>query len=130
MTTIQLTAAIAAGSVLTGLLGALTGLGGGFIVVPVLTMAFGIDLRYAVGASLVCVIATSTGSAARYVREGFANIRIGMFLEVATSAGAVLGALAAPRVPAAWIGGLFGLLLLHAAWLTLHRTSETGPPGA
>lgn len=130
MTTIQLTAAIAAGSLLTGVLGALTGLGGGFIVVPVLTMVFGIDIRYAVGASLVCVIATSTGSAARYVREGYTNIRIGMFLEVATSIGAVAGALIAPQVPAAWIGGLFGVLLLHAAWLTVRRASEDSAPVA
>ncbi len=124
MTAFEFTAAIAFGSLLTGLLGALTGLGGGFIVVPVLTLVFGVDIRYAVGASLICVIATSCGSAARYVREGYSNIRIGMFLEVATSIGAVLGAIASPKVPGSWIGAIFGMVLLHAAWLTARRRSE------
>lgn len=130
MNALQLTAVIAFGSVLTGLLGALTGLGGGFIVVPVLTLVFGVDIRYAVGASLICVIATSSGSAARYVREGYSNIRIGMFLEVATSTGALLGAVIAPRVPASWIGAIFGLVLLQAAWLTIRRRSEALPAAA
>ena len=92
MSAIGFTTAIAFGSILTGALGSLTGLGGGFIVVPVLTLCFGVNIRYAVGASLICVIATSSGSAAKYVREGYSNIRLGMFLEVATSVGAVLGA--------------------------------------
>ena len=92
-----------------------------------MTLVFGVDIRYAVGASLICVIATSSGSAARYVREGYSNIRIGMFLEVATSIGAVLGALVAPRVPASWIGAIFGVVLLQAAWLTIRRRSEALP---
>ncbi|MGA8937535.1 MAG: TSUP family transporter, partial [Acidobacteriaceae bacterium] len=75
-----------------GLLGALTGLGGGVVIVPVLALLFGVDIRYAIGASIVSVIATSSGAAVAYVREGLSNIRIGMFLEVATTVGAVLGA--------------------------------------
>src|SRR5215470_17079660 len=118
MTQWQFTLAIALASAATGFLGSLTGLGGGFIVVPLLTLGFGVDLRYAIGASLVCIIATSTGAAARYVREGFSNIRIGMFLEVATSLGAVIGAWIAPALPSRVIGGFFGFVLLYAAWQT------------
>ena len=73
------------GSLVAGFLGALTGLGGGVVIVPMLTLAFGVDIRYAIGASLVSVIATSSGAAAAYVREGYSNIRIGMFLEMATT---------------------------------------------
>jgi uncharacterized membrane protein YfcA len=125
----QLTIGIALAGAATGFLGSLTGLGGGFIVVPVLTLGFGVDLRYAIGASLVCIIATSTGAAARYVRDGFSNIRIGMFLEVATTIGALMGAWLAPALPAAVIGGLFGVVLMFAAWLTVRREHEGIPPG-
>ena len=90
--TLALTALlIALGAFLAGLLGSLTGLGGGIIIVPLLTVAFGIDIHYAVGASLISVIATSSGAAAAYVREGYTNLRVGMLLEVATSIGALLG---------------------------------------
>ena len=124
MTNWQFTAAVAAAGAGTGFLGALTGLGGGFIVVPLLTLGFGVDLRYAIGASLICIIATSTCSAARFVRDGFSNIRIGMFLEVATSIGAVLGAWISPALPATAIGGLFGAVLLYAAYQTTRRTRD------
>ena len=103
MTTLTFTLLVAVGSFLAGLIGALTGLGGGVVIVPLLTLAFGVDFRYAVGASLVSVIATSSGAAAAYVREGFTNIRVGMFLEVATTIGALLGAyLAALISPPRW----------------------------
>jgi uncharacterized membrane protein YfcA len=130
MNTLEFTALVTAGSVVTGIVGALTGLGGGFIVVPLLTLCFGVDIHYAIGASLICVIATSSGAAARYVREGYTNVRLGMFLEVATTAGAVLGAFLAPQVPVPVVGGLFGLVLLYAAWLTLRRTGEHSTAGA
>ncbi len=103
------------GSLLAGLLGALTGLGGGVVIVPLLTLVFGVDIRYAIGASLVSVIATSSGAAAAYVREGFSNIRIGMFLEIATTLGAVFGAYLTTKVPTEAIGFIFGLLLLYSA---------------
>ncbi|HTS74785.1 MAG TPA: sulfite exporter TauE/SafE family protein [Bryobacteraceae bacterium] len=103
-------------SALAGCLGAMTGLGGAVIVTPALTLLMGIDIRYAIGASLVSVIATSSGAAAAYVREGYTNIRIGMFLEVATTLGAILGAYLATRVPTSWLAIIFGLVLLHAAW--------------
>ena len=86
-------------SLLAGFLGALTGLGGGVVIVPRLALGFGVDIHYAIGASLVSVIATSSGSAAAYVREGFCNIRIGMFLEIATTIGAIFGAFLAAGTP-------------------------------
>jgi uncharacterized membrane protein YfcA len=101
-----------------GFLGALTGLGGGVVIVPMLTLAFGVDIRYAVGASLVSVIATSSGAAAAYVKEGYTNVRIGMLLEIATTMGAVVGASLATVVPASAIAVIFGLVLLHSAYLS------------
>jgi uncharacterized protein len=108
-------ALIFAGSVAAGFLGALTGLGGGVVLVPLLTLVFGIDIRYAMGASLISVIATSSGAAAAYVREGYSNIRIGLFLEIATSSGALMGAAAAMHVSSATLAIVFGLVLLWSA---------------
>ena len=88
---LEFTALVFAGSLMAGLLGSLTGLGGGVVLVPLLTLFFKVDIRYAIGASLVSVIATSSGAAAAYVKEGFSNIRIGMFLEIATTLGALIG---------------------------------------
>jgi uncharacterized membrane protein YfcA len=101
------------GSVLGGLLGSLTGLGGGVIIVPLLTLVFGVDIRYAVGASLVSVIATSSGAAAAYVKEGFTNTRIAMFLQVFTTVGALVGAFLAGVVSGSVIAIIFGLVLLY-----------------
>jgi len=115
-------------SVLAGLLGALTGLGGGVVIVPALALLFHIDLRYAIGASLVSVIATSSGAAVSYVREGFSNVRIGMFLEVATTLGALLGAYLTAQVSGNWIGVIFGLVLLYSAWTSL-RPPAAKPEG-
>jgi len=108
---------VAAGSVLAGLLGALTGLGGGVIIVPLLTIGLGVDIRYAVGASLVSVIATSSGAAAAYVREGFTNLRVGMLLEIATTLGALVGATLAAALAPSFIAVIFGVVLLHSAWV-------------
>jgi len=124
MTILVFTILIALGSFLAGLLGALTGLGGGVVVVPMLTLLFHVDIRYAIGASLVSVIATSSGAAAAYVREGYSNIRIGMFLEVATTFGAIFGAILATRVPTAAIAIVFGLVLLFSAYFS----SRPHPP--
>src|SRR6266568_6809388 len=92
MTLLLFSILIFAGSLLAGFLGSLTGLGGGVVLVPLLTLVFHVELHYAIGASLISVIATSSGSAAAYVREGFSSVRIGMFLEIATTFGALLGA--------------------------------------
>lgn len=102
-------------SVAAGLLGALTGLGGGVVIVPVLAILFKVDIRYAIGASLVSVIATSSGAAIAYVREGLSNIRIGMFLEVATTLGALLGAYLTAKLSGHWIATIFGVVLLYSA---------------
>jgi uncharacterized membrane protein YfcA len=118
MNTLEFTALVFAGSLLAGLLGSLTGLGGGVVLVPLLTLFFKVDIRYAIGASLVSVIATSSGAAAAYVREGFSNIRIGMFLEIATTLGALAGAFLAVWVPTKGIAILFGLVLLVSAFLS------------
>jgi len=111
-------------SVLAGFIGSLTGLGGGIIITPVLTLALGVDIRYAIGASLVSVIATSSGAAAAYVREGFSNIRIGMFLEIATTLGALGGALLATKMPTSAISIIFGLALLYSAYASSRPRHE------
>ncbi len=103
-------------SLFAGFLGALTGLGGGVVLVPVMALAFGIDIRYAIGASLVSVIATSSGSAAAYVKEGYTNIRIGMLLEIGTTLGALAGAFLATRVSTQTIAVVFGLVLIYSAY--------------
>jgi uncharacterized membrane protein YfcA len=118
MTILEFTILVGMGSFVAGLLGSLTGLGGGVVLVPLLTLFFKVDLRYAVGASLVSVIATSSGAAAAYVKEGISNIRIGMFLEIATTLGALLGAFLAARVSTAAIATVFGLTLLYSAYLS------------
>jgi hypothetical protein len=111
------------GSFVAGWLGALTGLGGGVVLIPLLTLGFHVDMRYAIGASLISVIATSSGSAAAYVREGYSNVRIGMFLEVATTFGAVLGAFLATRAPTRVLAILFGLVLIYSAWLSRNQAA-------
>jgi uncharacterized protein len=108
-----------------GFLGALTGLGGGVVITPVLTLLFGVDIRYAIGATLISVIATSSGAASAYVREGFSNIRIGMFLEIATTIGAVVGALLNSKIPTPALAVIFGLVLLHAAYLSARGRRES-----
>jgi uncharacterized membrane protein YfcA len=120
-----------AGSLAAGFLGALTGLGGGVVLVPLLTIFFKVDLHYAIGASLVSVIATSSGSAAAYVKEGFSNIRIGMFLEIATTLGALLGAFLTAHVPANAIAIIFGLMLMYSAYVSRRvrpRNPSEQPP--
>ena len=126
MNTLEFTALIALGSFVAGFLGALTGLGGGVVLVPLLALVFHVDIRYAIGASLVSVIATSSGAAAAFVREGFSNIRIGMFLEIATTLGALAGAVIATRVSTAAIGTVFGFMLLYSAYLSLRRKEDGG----
>ncbi len=127
MNILEFSSMVALGSFLAGLLGALTGLGGGVVVVPMLTLLFHVDIRYAIGASLVSVIATSSGAAAAYVREGYSNIRIGMFLETATTVGAVVGAAIALHVPTSAIAIVFGLVLLYSAYLSSRNRPEHGP---
>jgi len=107
-----------------GFLGALTGLGGGVVITPVLTLLFGVDIRYAIGATLVSVIATSSGAASAYLKEGFSNIRIGMFLEIATTLGAITGAFLATWIPTSALGVILGLVLLYSAFLSTRPKPE------
>ena len=115
MSVLVFTIILLLGAYAAGLLGSLTGLGGGVIVIPLLTLAFGIDFHYAIGAALVASIATSSGSASAYVKEGMTNIRLGMFLEIATSVGAVLGAVIALWMPTNVIAVIFGGVLFFTA---------------
>ena len=120
----ELTLLLAIGAFAAGLLGSLTGLGGGIVIVPLLTLGFGVDIRYAIGASLVSVIATSSGAAAAYVKEGFTNIRIGMLLEIATTIGALVGAYVAGIIPTGAIAVIFGCVLLFTAYRSLRPLEE------
>ncbi|MBD3749698.1 MAG: sulfite exporter TauE/SafE family protein [Sphingobacteriales bacterium] len=124
MTILSFTLILLLGSFIAGLLGSLTGLGGGVIIIPMLTLIFQIDIRYAIGASLISVIATSSGAAAAYVREGISNIRIGMFLEIATTVGAVLGAILAAYTTTSYIAIVFGFILLLSAVVSFKHKEE------
>ncbi|WP_310093458.1 sulfite exporter TauE/SafE family protein [Mucilaginibacter pocheonensis] len=124
MSVIVFTLIIFIGSYFAGLLGSLTGLGGGFVIIPLLTLVLHVDIHYAIGASLVSVIATSSGSAAAYVREGITNIRLGMFLEIATTTGAMVGALVAVYIPTNFIAVLFGVILITSAIMSLRKKAE------
>lgn len=107
-----------------GFLGALSGLGGGVVIVPFLTSMFGVDIRYAVGASLVSVIATSAGAASTYIKQGFTNLRLGMFLEVATTIGALIGALIATVVSIKALTIVLAIVLLYSAYLSQRPRPE------
>ncbi|HVZ23936.1 MAG TPA: sulfite exporter TauE/SafE family protein [Vicinamibacterales bacterium] len=121
MTPVAFIGLVGLGSLAAGLLGAITGLGGGVVLVPLLVTAFGVDIRYAIGASIVSVIATSSGAAAAYVKEGFSNVRVGMLLEIGTTVGALSGAWLAPHVPARALAAVFGLVLIWSAYLARHQ---------
>jgi uncharacterized membrane protein YfcA len=120
-------------SLVAGFLGSLLGLGGGIIVVPALTLFLGIDIRLAIGASIISVIATSSGAAAAYVRERMANLRVAMFLEIGTTLGAISGAYFAGLIHPRWLFILFGLLLGYSAvamFRKSHHTAASAAPSA
>jgi uncharacterized protein len=117
------------GSLLAGFLGALTGLGGGVIIIPLLVLAFRVDFDYARGAALVSVIATSSGAAAAYVREGYTNLRVGMFLEMATTSAALGGAVIATMLDKSIVSIIFGVVLIASAYLSARRRREHGLDG-
>jgi len=113
-----------AGALFAGFIGSLTGLGGGVIIVPLLTIGFGVDIRYAIGVSLISVIATSSGAASAYVKEGILNLRIGMFLEIATTLGALAGAAIAFFAPTHAIAVIFGFVLLYSGVVSFQKSKE------
>lgn len=116
------------GAVSAGLLGSLTGLGGGVVIIPLLTLGFGVPMHYAVGASLISVIGTSSGAAVAFVKEGFTNMRIGMFLEIATTIGAVVGALVSGILNPNTIGIIFASILLLTVVLNLRGKEDHQEP--
>ncbi|WP_375510809.1 sulfite exporter TauE/SafE family protein [uncultured Nostoc sp.] len=118
MTILKFSLLVWIGSFSAGLLGALTGLGGGVVIVPLLTSVFGVDIRYAVGASLVSVIATSLGAACTYIKKGYTNLRLGMFLEVATTIGAIAGAIIATFVSVKALTIVLAIVLIYSAYLS------------
>jgi uncharacterized protein len=127
MTTWYFTLYLLLGSLVAGSVGVMVGMGGGIILVPMLILLFHVNAHYAVGASLVSVIATSSGGTATYIREGYTNLRIGMFLVVAATAGGVLGALISGRLAPATITAVFGVVLLFCGVLSWRRREENEP---
>lgn len=116
------------GAISAGLLGSLTGLGGGVIIIPLLTLGFGVPMHYAIGASLISVIGTSSGAAVAFVKEGFTNMRVGMFLEIATTAGAIVGALVSGMLNPNTIGIIFASILLLTVVLNLKGKPDHQEP--
>ena len=115
MSVLTFTLILLLGAYCAGLLGSLTGLGGGVVIIPLLTLCFGVDFHYAVGAALVSSIATSSGSGSAYVKEGITNIRLGMVLEIATTIGAVAGAVVAIWMNNSLISIIYGGVLVLTA---------------
>ncbi len=115
------------GGAIVGLFGSLLGLGGGILIVPLLTLGFGRPIHEAVGISLVCVVMTSSASAAVYLERHVANLRLGVTLELATAIGALCGATIALLVPEKGLAGLFAILLVYAA-VSMVRGRSTDPP--
>jgi len=116
------------GAISAGLLGSLTGLGGGVIIIPLLTLGFGVPMHYAIGASLISVIGTSSGAAVAFVKEGFTNMRIGMFLEIATTSGAIIGALVSGMLNPNTIGIIFASILILTVILNLKGKPDHQEP--
>jgi uncharacterized protein len=114
-------------SMIAGVFGSILGLGGGTIMTPALTLLFGIDIKYAIGASIVSVIATSSGAAVAYVRDKITNIKIGMFLEIATTIGAITGAFISGLISTTYLYIIFGLLLLYSALAMLKKKGQELP---
>jgi uncharacterized membrane protein YfcA len=124
MTILIFTILLLAGAFVAGLLGSLTGLGGGVVLIPLLTLVFKVDIHYAIGTSLISVIATSSGAAAAYVKEGITNMRLGMFLELATTIGAITGAFLAAYISTSVIAIIFGTVLIFSAVISLMKKED------
>lgn len=124
MTVLTFTIILLIGAYAAGLLGSMTGLGGGVVVIPLLTLVFGVDFHYAIGAALIASISTSSGSASAYVKEGMTNIRLGMFLEIATTIGAVGGAFLALWMPTNAIAIIYGIVLIFTAVMQQRRITD------
>src|SRR6476646_10534644 len=131
MTPLELLLLVFAAAIGAGVLGSLLGLGGGIIIIPFLTLVMGINIRYAIGASIISVIATSSGAAAAYVRERMSNLRVAMFLELATTTGAITGAFIAGLVNVRFLFLIFAIILAYSALAMLRsRHSSLADPVA
>ncbi|HEY4036545.1 MAG TPA: TSUP family transporter [Ktedonobacteraceae bacterium] len=117
------------GSIVAGTLGSLVGLGGGVLIVPLLTLAFGLPISLAIGASIISVIATSSGAAAAYVRDHLTNVRVGMFLELGTTIGAISGAFLTSLLAPSLLSVIFGIVLFISAAPLLFKMGEELPKG-
>ncbi|MBA9083591.1 hypothetical protein FHR92_000034 [Fontibacillus solani] len=114
-------------AILAGVVGSVLGLGGGIVVTPALTLLFGVDINHAIGASIISVIATSSGSAIAYLRDRITNLRVGMFLEIATTVGAITGAFIGALVAPKFLYFIFALLLLYSAYAMVKKGKEEVP---
>ena len=114
-------------AILAGIMGSILGLGGGIIMTPALTFLFGVDIQYAIGASLISVIATSSGAAIAYIRDGITNIRVGMFLEIATTVGAITGAIIGGLIAPNVLYFIFGVFIIYSAILMLKKVKQELP---
>lgn len=114
-------------SIVAGVLGALSGLGGGIIIVPLLVLYFKIDTLFAIGASLISVIATSLGASSTFLAKGYTNVRVGIFLSTATTIGAVIGAITATQISQSTIHLLFSVLLIYSTFSN-YFTKEKAQP--
>ena len=114
-------------SIAAGILGSIAGIGGGLVVIPILTLLFGVDIHYAIGASIISIIATSSGAAATYVRDRITNLRIGMFLETGTTIGAIVGAAIAAYLSAVILETIFGTILIISLIPLLRKIGQEFP---
>jgi uncharacterized membrane protein YfcA len=127
--------ALGATGIGAGLLGSMLGVGGGIIIVPVLTLAFHLPIQVAVGSSLVAIVANTCTAAGLYTKAGLTNIKLGLLLETATIPGAIIGGFTAALIPSAVLSALFGLLLVYVGYtmvasnyLVAEDTIEETPP--
>lgn len=130
MTVYAITLVLFLGSLLAGFLGSLSGLGGGLVIVPLLVLGLGVDIHYAIGTSLIAVIATSTATSCAYVKEGYSNVRIGIFLETATTVGALCGVAIGSLLPKTSLSLIFAAFLFYTAYnaFTQNHTDLKGLP--
>lgn len=111
-------------SIVAGFLGSILGLGGGTIVVPFLTLVLGVDIRYAIAASLISIVATSSGAAASFLRDHLTNLRVAVFLELGTVLGAMTGFLITSRLETRWLYGIFSFFLMFSAGMMLKKKKD------
>nr|WP_164506089.1 sulfite exporter TauE/SafE family protein [Companilactobacillus insicii] len=107
-----------------GCLGAVLGIGGGMIITPILTIMMGLDIKYAIGASIISVIATSSGSTIAYLKDDMLNLRVAMFLEIATTVGAIMGALLVGVFSSTFLYVLFGFFLLYSTYNMIRKLMD------